>query len=599
MGTTLVTFVYTTMRKRLNNPDSRYWLPTVLGQVQAPDGGTLNPLRAPSWQLDTLKSEHGAMVGNTIADSWWQVVGHIHYTAKRRKKELVKQGREVPPELRGLPENLDDFISARSEAHPWPSLSFSSLDIHHLPNAAVGELTELTKTADGYRGTVRITLGAYNTGKWADKNRIRITGRYRLRQEVVAADDSGDDSTDPLPPTTTVVRGLEGVSWPTQVVEGKGRLTLTVQDLAFDVGVGLHISGSGLRRTLAARVDSIGVAADSRPTFSLAEEDLTIEDEWTNRILLEGWKESALNAIRHPDAGAAFRAAMEAALSDPGQCKEFSTTITQQLTAVLDGVLVPVPDGALPTGESGAGPGPVEQYLFDRVRYAVNSPSSDFYPPAVVHSIQDPGLAPLRIASLDLGEQSIDDIELSSVRLHDITLEGIPNVLIPPQDAQLTAQGIDVGLRFGRITGRPDIPGTRGADDSPHQVPEPPLVLTGRFEALFPPDDEDEDDVIRGDITATVMRPSLLMGLVFDGPDADALQISVPSLDLELSPEELTVDVATGDVFREVIRTLFNSPGVKAKILQEIRARATAQKDEIAAGLTAATRDIIAANLTQ
>ncbi|MFI5825077.1 hypothetical protein ACIA8I_39350 [Streptomyces rishiriensis] len=597
MGTTLVTFVYTTMRKRLNNPDSRYWLPTVLGQVKAPDGGTLNPLRAPMWRLDTLGSEHGAAVGDTIADSWWKVVGYAFDAAVERRNELEEQGRDVPQELRDLPENLDAFISGRSEARPWPSLSFSSLDIHHLPNASVGELTGLTKTADGYRGTVRITLGSYTAGEWAGKSRIRITGRYRLSQEVVAADDSGDDSTGPLPPTTTVVRGLEGVSWPTQVVEGKGRVALTVKDLAFDVGVGLHVSGSGSRRTLAARVDSIGVAAGSRPTFSLAEEDLTIEDEWTDRELIEGWKGAALDAINHPDAGAAFRAALEAALSAPRQREEFSTAVTQQLAAVLDGVLIPVPDGALPTGESGAGPGPVEQYLFDRLRYAMNSPSSDYYPPAVVHSVQDPGLAPLRIASLDLGEQSVDDIELSSVRLRDITVEGIPNVLIPPEDARLTDGGIDVGLRFGRIAGRPDIPGTRGTDGSPHRVPEPPLVLTGRFEAVFQPDDE--DNVIQGDITATVMRPSLLMGLVFDGPDADALQISVRSLDLELPPEELTVDVATGEVFREVIRTLFNSVDVKTKILQEIHARAAARKDEIAAGLTAATRDIIAANLTQ
>ncbi|MFI2415179.1 hypothetical protein [Streptomyces sp. NPDC018947] len=598
MGTTLISFVYDTMRKRLNNPRSRYWLPTLLQQVKTPDGGTLTPLRAPEWNLGAIADQQGATVGATIADGWWFVVGAAHTRARKRKAQLEKDGHEVPPDLKDLPENLRAFTSRPSAAHPFPSLSFSSVEIHHLPNAAVGDLTGLTKTADGYQGTVRITLGAYDTGEWKDNSQIRIKGGYLLRQEVVAADVPADGSTGPLPPTTTAVRGLEGVTWPTQVVEGRGTVALTVQGLAFDVHTTLRVADSGPHRVLAAQVDSINVAADSAPTFKLTEQDVTIEDEGTSARKIEGWKQAAVTAFKSGEAGKALRAAIESALSDPRQRAEFSAAITEQLAAVLNGFLGSVPAGALPTGES-AGPGPVEQYLFDRVRLAMSSPSSDFYPPALVHSVEDPGLVPLRIADLDLGPQSVDDIELSSVCLRDVTVQGLPNLLIPPEDARLTADGIDLALRFGRITGRPVIPGTRGPDGSSHCVPEPPLVLTGRFEAVFPPSGDDEDDVLRGDITASLTRPSLLAGLVFSGPDADALRISLGSLDLEVAAEELTVEVTAGDLFREVIRALFDSTPVKTVILKGIRERTLARKDEIADGLTTATRRIIAAKLTQ
>ncbi|MFE2438390.1 hypothetical protein [Streptomyces sp. NPDC059409] len=588
MGTALVNFVYTTMKKRLNNPGSRYWLPTLLKEVKAPDGGTLNPLRAAEWKLGAIGGEKGAWAGDHIADTWWIAVGDAFDVAQER--EDVSED---------LPEDLNAFTARRSEANPLPTLSFSSVEIHHLPNAAVGELTGLTEDSDGYRGSVRITLGAHAFGEWKDRDQIRIKSRYLLRQEVVAADDPDDGSTGPLPPTTTVVRGLEGVSWPKQVVEGRGTLELTARDLAFDVQVALHVSGKGSGRTLAARVDSISLAAGVTPTFSLAKEDLTIEDEWTDPGLIEHWKQAALEAVNSPDAGKELRAAMEAALSDPGQRDEFSMVVTQQLAAALDGVLGPVSTGALPVEGSDTGTGPVEQYLFDRVRHAVNSPASSFYPPAVIHSLDDPGLVPYLIPLLDLGPQSVEDIELSSVRLHDVTVHGLPNLLIPPQDARLTADGIDLTLRLGRITGRPEIPGTRGSDGAPLRVPEPPLALTGRFEAVFPPSGEDEDDVLSGTFTASLRRPSLAAGLVFGGADADALEISLCSLDLELTPEELTVDVTTGDLFREVIRSLFDSAQVKTVLLRGIRERTAARKDEIAAGLSTAARGIIAAHLTQ
>ncbi|WP_051777265.1 hypothetical protein [Streptomyces violaceorubidus] len=588
MGTALVNFVYTTMRKRLNNPGSRYWLPTLLKEVKAPDGGTLTPLRAAEWKLGAIGGEQGTLVGNIIAKGWWMAVGAAFDDAQAREDES-----------NDLPEDLDAFTARRSEANPLPTLAFSSVEIHHLPNAAVGELTGLTEDSDGYRGSVRITLGAHSHDEWKDRDHIKIKSRYLLRQEVVAADDPDDDSADPLPPTTTVVRGLEGVSWPKQVVEGRGTLELTARDLAFDVQVALHVSGKGSGRTLAARVDSISLAAGVTPTFCLARENLTIEDEGTDSESIERWKHAALEAVNSADAGRELRAAMEAALSDPGQRDEFSTMVTQQLAASLDGVLGSVPTGALPVEGSDTGTGPVEQYLFDRVRHAVNSPASSFYPPAVIHSLDDPGLVPYRIPTLDLGPQSVEDIELSAVRLHDVTVDGLPNLLIPPEDARLTAEGIDLTLRLGRITGRPEIPGTRGSDGSPLRVPEPPLVLTGRFEAVFPPSSEDEDDVLRGQFKASLARPSVAAGLVFSGPDADALEISLRSLDLRLAPEELTVEVTTGDLFREVMRSLFDSAQVKTVLVQGIRTRTAARKDEIAAGLSTAARDIIAAHLTQ
>ncbi|MGG7569469.1 hypothetical protein [Streptomyces sirii] len=177
-----------------------------------------------------------------------------------------------------------------------------------------------------------------------------------------------------------MVKGLEGVEWPRQEIEGHGQFTVTAENLAFDVVLRAETTGTGADRAPQLTVESITVA--SQPTFHLDEKSLTIEGSTIDENTLETWKQAAADAFNSPDAGQALTAKLVDTLAQPSFRDQFSITVTAQLAKALDGVLGAVPAGTLPSDDSGFPRkyGPLEIYLFDRLRASVNDTGSGFYP---------------------------------------------------------------------------------------------------------------------------------------------------------------------------------------------------------------------------
>ncbi|MGK5545854.1 hypothetical protein ACSNOH_14135 [Streptomyces sp. URMC 127] len=582
MATKLLDFIYATMYKRINNPDSPYWLPTVLKDVQTPDGHKLDPLSVDTWDIGQLDGDEGTTIGDTISDSWWVFVGAAFDNAK-------EQG------VSGLPDNLDAFTSQRDADNPYPSLKLTSVTVDGLPNAKVGELQDLTPTENGYRGTVRVTTAAYDTHGW--QKQITVKGSYSLVQHVVVIDDSGDgNGGDGLkPPTQVVLKGLEGVEWPRQEIEGHGQFTVTATDLAFDVVVRAEAAGTGTDRTPQLTVESISIA--SQPAFHLDEKSLTIEGSTIDKYTLQGWKDAAAGAFNSADAGKALTAKLADTLADPSFRDQFSTTVTAQLVKALDGVLGAVPKGTLPSDDSGFPPkyGPLEVYLFDRLRASVNDTGSGFYPPAVVLGATSPTLEPYSLGDIDLGSYKIG-VAPADLSFKGGSIKGISNVLIPVKDAALTEGGIGATLRFGQLPG-----------DA--RIPAPPLTITGTGVVSFPdaaaaaaaaPEvAAADDDTIEGDITVTIDRPSATAGLSFSGKDADELTIGLDALTLAVATADLQVTIKLKEPshFEEIIQKVLNKNEVKQKIINGVQSTADSHRADIAKELTDNARAVIRSKL--
>lgn len=576
MTTELVDFIYATMYKRINNPDSPYWLPTVLKDVRTADGHALNPLAVDRWDIGQLDGTEGKTIGDTIGSAWWIFVGAAFDDAKDRG---------VPD----LPDSLDAFTSQRDADRPYPSLSLTTLTVDGLPNASVGELQHLTPTDSGYRGTVRVTTAAYGTHGW--KKQIAIQGTYSLVQHVVVVDDPGDgdgDGGDLKPPTKVVVKGLEGVEWPRQEIEGHGQFTVTAENLAFDVVLGAETTGTGADRAPRLTVESITVA--SQPTFHLDEKSLTIEGSTIDENTLGTWKQAAADAFNSPDAGQALTAKLVDTLAQPSFHDEFSTTVTAQLAKALDGVLGAVPAGTLPSDDCGFPRkyGPLEIYLFDRLRASVNDTGSGFYPPSVVLGATSPVLEPYGVGDIELGSYKIG-VATADLSFKSGTIKGISNVLIPVKDAALTDGGIGATLRFGRLPG-----------DA--KVPAPPLTLTGTVVVSFPDtrgSAAGDDDTIQGDLTVTIDQPSASAGLSVTGRDADELTIGLDSLTLALATKDLqvTIHLKEPSPLEKVIQQVLNKDEIKQKIINGVQEAADAHRADIAKELTDNARAVIHAKL--
>ncbi|MEH6373195.1 hypothetical protein V7793_02345 [Streptomyces sp. KLMMK] len=602
MATKLLDFIYATMYKRVNDPDSPYWLPTVLKDVRTSDGRTLNPLAVDTWDIGELGGDEGKTIGDTIASAWWMFVGAAFDDAKDRG-------------VSGLPDNLDPFTSQRDADHPFPTLSLTAVTVEGLPNASVGELQNLTPTDNGYRGTVRVTTAAYDTHGW--QKQITVKGTYSLVQHVVVIDDPGDGGGgDGLkPPTKVVVKGLEGVEWPRQEIEGHGQFTVTARDLVFDVVLRAEATGSGTDRTPQLAVESITVT--SQPVFHLDKDSLTIEGSTIDAQTLDVWKQAAADAFNSADAGKALTAKLVGTLADPSFRDQFSSTVTAQLDKALDGVLGAVPKGTLPSDDSGfpAKYGPLEIYLFDRLRASVNDTASGFYPPTVVLGASSPTLEPYALADIDLGSYKIG-VATADLSFKGGSIKGISNILIPVKDAALTEGGIGATLRFGRLPG-----------DA--KVPAPPLTITGTGVVSFPDADTDadaaagaeadagagaaagagagaapehapsDDDTIEGDITVTIAQPSATAALSFTGRDADELTIGLDALTLAIATQDLqvTIHLKEPSPLEKIIQQVLNKDEVKQKIIDGVQSTADTHRADIAKELTDNARTVIHAKL--
>ncbi|MEU2790299.1 hypothetical protein [Streptomyces sp. NPDC007100] len=588
MGLSLVTFVYNTMKPRLNNQKSKYWLPTILSEVkhpQDPQKKALVPLEVPEWELGELSGETGNGVGNTIASVWWFLLLSAFDKQKKNHNDW--------------PKNLDDFTGRRDAGAPQPKLKLSKVKVHGLPNIAVGELTDLVSTGNGgYKGAIPIIVAAYETGPWQKK--IEIEGEYTLTQSVVAADDPKNDKRDPLPPTEKdPVPGLQNYQWPKELVEGTGKAVILVTGLQLRAEVEIFVTGKKTERKPRVNVVSVSLAPQTGPTFDLDEKRLTINKGKTiTEKTMQSWKKLAANAFRSQDARKELTSKLVQNLNAADIKTSFSDAATEQLGKALDGVLGAVAEGQLPSKDTYVPPGegPVERYLFDRIRASLADPKSPFYPPAVTFSVKDPALDPAKIKQIDLGPQKIDDeLDFSSVVVNAVTISAIPNVEIPSADAKMVTGGIEATLRFGTIADEREVTYYENGEPKTKKVPKAPLTLKGDIVLTF----RNSGDKMTGKITIKVPKPSVLCGLSAGGPDADQLVITVNKLDLVLKADEYDVIVEMGDLFQEAIKKLFNSTDVKEKILTGVKDQMQKSKGKVANGLSQAARSVIGQRLTQ
>ncbi|MEO3973540.1 hypothetical protein [Streptomyces sp. CAU 1734] len=565
MTAALVDFLHATMRKRANDPDSPYWLPKILEPVRTPDGRTLSPLEVDSWELGALAGDAGTTVADSIAVAWWNFVGNAWERASRDGAS-------------GIPDDLDDFDSQRDRDDPYPALTLLSVTVSGLANASLGELSDVVATENGYRATVRITAAAYDTHGY--QPRITVEGSYRLVQHVVVIDDPDSETAaggqvlaeSLKPPTSVPAGGLSeyGVDWPSQTIEGHGEFLFTIEDMAFDVRLTIEPAGSGSARTPRAVVESVAIV--STPVYTLDPDRLTIDGDTVTDANRKAWKGAAVLAFNSPDAATTLTTRLAGTVDAEDFRTQFSGSVTDELATALDGVLG---TGALPSsgGRPPAGDGPLEVYLFDRVRASLNDSGSGFWPPSVVRSADDPPLEPLAIDTIDLGDHQILGTQVNFT-LDDVTVDGISDVLIPDDDAALAAGGADATLRFGRIS-------------------RTPITVAASVTATF----VSSGDRLDGTMTTTAQQPSVALGLSFSGPDADSLTIGIGSLTVDIDPDGLDIGVHVEGLPDAAVHTILNTADIKDGFIKGVRDGVGARRDDIAGALTENARKVIAAKL--
>lgn len=549
MSDNLVTFLHATMRRRLNDLSKPHNLPELLRQVRLDNGTPLLPVKAETWRLGAIGGDGGNTIAVAAADNWYTLV-------------KLRYARHAQP-----PFHAADFSAIPLPEAPLPVLTLPTAELTGLDNVQLGPLENVETLPDGYRVTAPLYFGKHS----GLPQTITVDGRYLLQQSVCAR--AGDE----VRPTSFATR-MPCVHWPTDQINGTGDFSLTVSGLVLVVTLRIQLVGDGTGRSLALVVEAVQPRGDGteQPRFTLVEDKLTIDDPTDpgcvkNTALKQVWRQNAVDAFNSESAQAALRQQLQNTLNLDDSLRRIGTACTEQLAHVLDSALTPVPPGKLPDGGS-EGNNPVDQYLFDRLRLAIADEQSALYPPKILQSVTNPRIEPYTLGEIKLGDIDLDGMgKAEDVTFTDVTVVGASNAVVLPEQAALDAGTLRAKVSMSSLMGRPGIPG-------------PPLTLKGTFRFTM-----DGDPSPLGRLTVAVRSSALVSALSFSGAELGSLSLTVASLTVEFTDQDLELTVDMGQM-TSFVNAALRADSVKEDVRTKLNAALAKDLPQIGAGLSDVVR---------
>lgn len=567
MGDLLFGFVYQTLVKRANDPtNARYFLPPKLQTIDRPDRpGPLLPLHEHDWTVGELHGTGGQTMHQAFANTWMQIV---ESQAKRATPPLDTTG----------------LTAVACPQEPWPVLTLPQVTATGLDNVAAGSDPERTQPPNGYHAVLTLEFGRY-----ADRDQVTFIGDYDLVQCVCAVSKDTNILTD-------VVATIPHMSWPTERLRGSGSFRVTVTGMFVDVTVDLAVTGRGASRRLGATIADVQLRGPDGAAVPRIELDPSLTlTETTNTLLRSTFIAQAVHAFNSPEAATALVAQVNATLAAPKVLDTLSGLLTHHLNDVVDAALGP-PAGGLPSGQESVNP--VDQYLFDRIRAAVDTPGSPVHLPAAVLRMSDPVLDPYTADTLALGTVVVADPDLGTLTLEeltlaDLTVTGLSNLSAPPAGLRIVPGTLTVTLQLSRITTPTTVTISRGCGPVDVPVPLGPLRATGRFGCHFAGD----DTPIVGDLTLEVASATATAEVALDGTDLEHLDLRITTLRLDAPADAVTLRLHMDAALADVVNAAVNTAAVKQSVLDRLNDHLAGRLDAISTAVVANLQKIVSTEL--
>jgi len=543
-------FIFNTIQTRANNPkNSKYWLPDMLRNMDGsnPDGRFL-PLKGENWDLGPLTGDAADLVQQNMVNQWQLVLNATG------KGNLLEDYEAIP--------DPDKFS---------PMLSFPDATIEGIFNLFVRPDPVTHSTAKGYDTTITLQFGYYDgTNGRANLTPLSLNGVYKLTQSLCLADVEA--------PTTNA-----GIL--TTEIEGIGKFSASFEEAYIDAELHIDVAGQGKSRVVNVNITRLtlrGAKPGTRPVLDL--NNLTIN---TDIKSLEGfWIEAATQAITSPEGQAGMFANMEATLNAPGQRASLSATITERLRRTLDSMAGSVTPGALPVTPSPGVDNPADAYLFDRIKYALNSPASNWFLPATILALNNPVAEPLAIDRISLPDQNISGIALKNVNITNLKFKGFSNIQVPEEQMTFkTSTEMQCTANLGAMTTPPAV----GAG----VIPAPPIIGTANF-SMQPP----QSPALTGSFTVTILKGQLKFSNTYDGEGADQLTVTLKQAQLLIQTSDMIIEIKVQSAFKDMINQILNKDNIKRDILAKLNEQLAGNLGTISSEITQGVRRGIASRLS-
>jgi hypothetical protein len=561
MANSLFAFIFNTIQKRANNPaNPHFWLPGKIAGVKKSGGENLFPLQGTDWDIGAINNPELTVY---MGDQWGQYLSRNHAPTK---EEYEARHTVIP-----CPDR------------PCANLSFPEITVDGLANLFLLGNPEITGSRDGYQTKISLKFDEYDGQNGRPHlPGLSLRGQYRIVQCLCTADK-------------TVPHPTQCDGWQKIAINGSGTILASFAQAYVDADLQITVRGAGRTRKLQVvltRLKVRGATADTWPEFILDPENgLTIESRmWIAQSMWLVWAKTAIEAAEGQQG---IFQQLNTSLNQPRYLESLSQLFTAQLDRMTDSVLGPIPDGSLPD-ESGASSGnPVDRYLFDRIRIALNNPGCEWFLPEVIRNFPHPSLEPLTIEEIALPDQKITlmgaEMRFTQIKFTGITLTGVSNLSAPP--AQLTFNGADIEVLLNLSVLNP--PPSVRTPSGMQPVPPPPLVAAGNFTML----PEGETDPLTGAFGLQIQSSNVRMTFRLSGTEVADLKIKVTRLQWETDPEKMALTLRIDSVFRKSIEQMVNRPELKRRIVAELNAALLPKLDEIGNTATSAAQKTITARL--
>jgi hypothetical protein len=563
MENNLFSFVFNTIQKRANNPENQtYWLPKKIAEITDSSGEKLIPIHETGWDIGPVNRP---LVTSIMVDQWKLKLGRD----KATKKEYEAHHTVIP-----CPDN------------PLPILSFPVITIDGLQNLFVLGNPAVAGSPEGYKTKISLKFDDYNGQNGLPKlPRLLINGKYRIIQSLCTADKNIEHPT-----------RCDG--WQSVKIDGTGAIKATFSNIYVDAECNITTQGVGNNRKLRVNLTSLTIrdeAGKTLPGFILDPDNgLTIESNmWIAQAV---WLQMAKNAIESPDGQQGIFQQLNASLNNRKHLDSLSQLFTHQLNNILNTIFGNVPAKGFPDEPGRPPANPVDRYIFDRVRAALNNPESEWFLPSIVYNSQNPSLEPLSIDIITLPDQTINimgqSLLFTRIQLAGFAMAGTSNIIAPTPQLVCQEPGINVTASFSTLNPPPSVKTGTG---ELKQIPAPPLTATGKFSML--PDGETVP--LPGSFAIAIQSSDIHITVQPSGTELDDLQIKITRLQFDIPPQRVAITMNIDSVFKKSVEKMINGPNIKTRIVSQLNAALEEKLADISQAATEAARQTIAARLDE
>ncbi|WP_282126779.1 hypothetical protein [Marinifilum flexuosum] len=524
----LFSFIFLTIKSSANDPKAKNFLPTLLSNIKR-GGSPLLPLTEDEWAIGKLAGQSGLSISKSIANQYFQINGTpvIPYPADPEPSLDLKDDKGIK---KVIIKGLDNAYITGFENYAY--------------DVATNTVTADIKIQFNYwtKKTEKLQPGQKITPLSLDTPFI-LTQKLCKSQSILSTTCS-DPSASPV------------------VIVGNGTFTADITQMNFEASIKINVEEN--RSGLNVQVTKLGLVTTGAmaPQFSNVKAKLSNISDYQSII-----STLITSFMSAPDASEAVFTQMQASLNSDHNIDALSSTLKTQVASLLDNRLGKVA-GSLPSDQGQQDSNLVDLYLFDRIRYSLNNPSSSWYVQTLLKSYKNPSLNPFKPQNLNIGSFEIfAGFNLTNVTLSNIVITGFPNATSPAETMLLIPPQLSIAILLGALGS---------------------TTATADFSADY------TGGTLKFGMTITVNSVSLTSLVTPSGEQASELVVTFDSMEYiipKVSDMKITISDHSG--FGPAVEKMLNTTDIQNKIVSAVNSEFKGHLADISKEVTSIASQLI------